>query len=321
MKMYILFLWLFLGTQMHAVLAQDIAALIKANVVKMNLPYRDANMNFSLSFDSLQNRHNLDFKNSGLDKEVAKALESDWNRILNKFNDKQSYSIELYFDNYTNDVFVNLVNTNSENDIFYALDVVLQPRSGMNKFISQWVHYLDSLNGVGRLDAEEYKRGKIFSFYVESNGMLTVDSLFNSDPLLMDFLKNQKRWSPGIMSGRPVGIMVDLKLPGSFYKGKTRQVNVENQDLVHIHSLLSAKDQNYVLYAFDLKSISPGRFNIVSLVHHKGRYYSPVVHIGNLQEAKVLIDELMSQKYSSSYNFYPGDDTRRMYFYKERRDK
>ncbi|QQS97177.1 hypothetical protein [Sphingobacterium spiritivorum] len=321
MNKYFIFFWVFISIQMHAAFAQDITTLIKADVVKMNLPYRDATMSFSLSFDSVQNEHSLHFNKSGLDKEVVKALERNWKRILNTLNDRQSYSGELYFDNYTNDVFVNLVNIDSKNEVFYALDAVLQPRDGMNRFISQWAHYLDSLNVAGRLETEEYKRGKTFSFYVERNGILTPDSIHSTDPLLKDFLKDQKRWSSGIMSGRPVAVMVDLRLPGSFYKGKDRQVKVENQDLVYIHSLLSGNDHTYVFYTFDLKSISPERFNIVSVIHDKGRYYSPVVHAGNIKEAAVLTDKLMSQKYSYPYYFYPAGAACRIYFYNERRDK
>ena len=115
--------------------------------------------------------------------------------------------------------------------IYTAVDIFLVPKEGMNNFKIRWVNYLNEAKREGRLD-KAIHADHIFEVLVTKNRALMDRGNGSKDLVLLDFLRMQKRWSPGIQSGRPICYLLKLKVPKELFdKVKMEELAVRD-DLV-----------------------------------------------------------------------------------------
>jgi len=115
--------------------------------------------------------------------------------------------------------------------IFNTVDIFLEPRDGMENFKIRWLHYLKEAKGEGRLD-KAIHADHIFEVLVEKDGILLDRRSGSKDPVLLDFLRIQKRWSPGIQSGRPICYLLKLKVPKELFGKVAIEELIVRKDLV-----------------------------------------------------------------------------------------
>ncbi|MCS4228153.1 hypothetical protein [Sphingobacterium sp. BIGb0165] len=100
--------------------------------------------------------------------------------------------------------------------MYNAVEIFLVPKGGMNNFKTHWLNYLKEVMREGRLDKTIYA-DHIFEIIVAKEGILLGGKSDSKDPVLIDFLRKQKRWSPGIQSGRPICYLLKLKVPKELF--------------------------------------------------------------------------------------------------------
>nr|WP_288809235.1 hypothetical protein [uncultured Sphingobacterium sp.] len=115
--------------------------------------------------------------------------------------------------------------------IYTAVDIFLVPNEGMNSFKIRWLNYLNEAKREGRLD-KAIHADHIFEVLVTKNGALMDRGKGSKDLVLLDFLRRQKRWSPGIQSGRPICYLLKLKVPKELFDKVNLEELVVQGDLV-----------------------------------------------------------------------------------------
>lgn len=115
---------------------------------------------------------------------------------------------------------------------FHAVTVILKPRDGMNNFKLRWLDYLYALKEAGQLDKATYS-GYVFNLIVERDGSLHLaDKTVPTDTVISRFIKQERGWSPGIMSGRPISSSLKLKVPKELFKAVEQEKLIIQRDLV-----------------------------------------------------------------------------------------
>jgi hypothetical protein len=115
---------------------------------------------------------------------------------------------------------------------FHAVTVILKPRDGMNNFKLRWLDYLYVLKEAGQLDKATYS-GYVFNLIVERDGSLHLaDKTVPTDTVISRFIKQERRWSIGIMSGRPISSFLKLKVPKELFKAVEQGKLIIQRDLV-----------------------------------------------------------------------------------------
>ncbi|PUV22357.1 hypothetical protein DCO56_22650 [Sphingobacterium athyrii] len=115
--------------------------------------------------------------------------------------------------------------------IYKAVDIFLVPKEGMNNFKIHWLNYLKEAKRDGRLD-KAIHADHIFEVLVTKNGSLMDRGNGAKDLVLLDFLKMQKKWSPGIQSGRPICYLLKLKVPKELFDQVKMEELLVQGDLV-----------------------------------------------------------------------------------------
>lgn len=115
--------------------------------------------------------------------------------------------------------------------IYTAVDIFLVPKEGMNNFKIHWLNYLKEAKRDGRLD-KAIHADHIFEVLVTKNGSLMDRGNGAKDLVLLDFLKMQKKWSPGIQSGRPICYLLKLKVPKELFDQVKMEELLVQGDLV-----------------------------------------------------------------------------------------
>ncbi|TJY66631.1 hypothetical protein FAZ19_06835 [Sphingobacterium alkalisoli] len=206
----------------------------------------------------------------------------------------------IRFDNYTDTIFVQLT-SDTINEIYTSVEIGLAPRGGMDQFMDRWVEYLDSMTVVGSFSYEQVQPGTYVHFDVGRDGGLIKKDTSAFGKLLSGFIKDERRWSPGILSGRPVAQTIYLEVP----------TDRKKKTLYHRHTRYpySGRAGVDLYYSFVLPDF-PYVDDIVSVVAVDGKYSTPVVHKGSHSDR--IVDILMDKiSYRTGAKIYFN----REYFY------
>jgi len=99
----------------------------------------------------------------------------------------------------------------------------------MENFKIRWLSYLKDTMNEGQLSRTLYA-DHVFEVLVAKDGSLLDRESGSGDRLLFNFLRKQKKWKPGIRSGRPIYYLLKLKVPKELF------------DQVMIEELLACED-------------------------------------------------------------------------------
>lgn len=108
--------------------------------------------------------------------------------------------------------------------VFETVEAPLHPPKGIKNFKLQWINYLDSLNQAGVLTNKKLYSDYVFKVIISDRGFSVTKDNIIPDFILSSFLKNQKRWSMGIQSGRPIISLLKMKIPKEIFQswGKSK---------------------------------------------------------------------------------------------------
>lgn len=289
----------------------SIKSVIKAGLTAHELPYRDLRLSYSIRYDSVQSYHDLHMDKT-LGSDVLSELENRLNIYLKSCSSEDDYNGTIRFDNYTDDIFVNI---KKEGDyyIFYAVVSPPQPLEGMDKFLEKWLFYLNDLKKSDHSRFSGLGQNHVFRFFVDRDGRLLIDERSDVDSILAHFIKKERRWSVGIMSGRPEIVRYDLALPIDMH-GINNITTDGYRDLLSSNKVFypfgNSKD---VFYSHVLEEINRPSYNVVSMVMDDGKCVSPIIHRGNRAQCQALIQRL--QELDVNKWFMALSDFRRVYFY------
>lgn len=301
MKNLLFIITLFLSSNLKAQNKFDIENFLHQCFKQNRASYRG----LSLSIDFVNNGQYWSVGTSPsviIDTSIIQQIEQKANSRL---NDTLLTKVIAYikFDDYSSDIFVNVVNESSGEELINPSSSPLEPIDGLEAFVNRWYNHLDSCKDLIRHIEGEYLR-----FYVQKNGELT--SLHDSKKysVLNTFLKAEKKWYPGILNGRvlkyKIGLLIPLQVDGSLVRNSLAKAF--QQDECTLWS-----DDVYVSHHF----IKRQKLNVVSLVLYNGKYVSPIVHQGDLKQCENLIQFIQQQKKQIYFGGYYSEQFDRIYFY------
>lgn len=289
----------------------SIKSVIKISLTAHELPYRDLCLPYSIRYDSVQSRHDL-LMDKTLGSDVLSDLENRLNIYLKSCSSEDDYNGTIRFDNYTDDILVNIKKERDYN-VFYAVVSPPQPLEGMDKFLEKWLSYLSDLKKSDHNRFSSLEQDHVFRFFVDRDGRLSIDEQSDVDSILAHFIQKEKRWGMGIMSGRPEIVRYDLALPIDMY-------GINNISTDGYRDLFSSNKVFYlfrnskdVFYSHVREEINRPGYNVVSMVMDDGKCVSPIIHRGNRAQCQALIQRL--QELDVDNWFVALSDFRRVYFY------
>lgn len=173
----------------------------------------------------------------------------------------------------------------TEGPVFTSVTALLLPKDGMANFMTRWTEYLDGSKDKFHRSTEQLR--DYVHFYVRRDGSLYLPDHAPWASLLKTFIDGEKKWSPGISSGRPHFQRIDIELSG---------INSSRQPLrYYIHTVHEKSHQeNPIIYFASTLPSYPGTSAIVSAVYKDGKYQSTVAHHGTAAAVRVIGDYLKS---------------------------
>lgn len=123
-------------------------------------------------------------------------------------------------------------------EIFRAVDIFLEPRDGMTHFKIRWLSYLKDTMDEGQLSKIQYA-DRVFEVLVAKDGSLLDKESGSGDRVLFNFLRKQKKWKPGIRSGRPIYYLLKLKVPKELFDQVAVDKLVDREDLIKQELLIN----------------------------------------------------------------------------------
>lgn len=270
------------------------------------LPYRDLDVSYSLSYDSLQMGYVFHAPQLFLDSVLRASIDSKVN-VLPRTT-AASYKGTIRFDNYTNAIFIRSALVGAAL-VFNTMHVMTEPRGGMARFMKRWAVFLDSLKRIDKFEDKNVGLDSYVYMVVEVDGSLVCGDTSEAGQLLQQFIRSEKPWTPGIMSGRPLVQSVALQIPyhGMDYDklrykrhgGVRPRVRINNEERIVCFSYALPREK-------DVRAI-------LSMAYENDGYVAPVFHKGPVNELQQLATFLRGEQINISY--YNPHMANRVYFY------
>jgi len=221
------------------------------------------------------------------------------------------------FDDYSSDIFVNVIDVGRGEELFNPIFLHQEPINGIIGLVNRWYLHLDSC-----IDWSLQKEISYVSFLVEKNGELVPLRSGKYDDVFYTFLKNEKKWFPGILNGRPLKTKISLLIPSNIKVIRSIVIKSNEKTLFQLNSNITnnaiiqdiCSFWNDSVYVSDKPILRCG-LNLVSFVLDKGNYVSPIIHQGDLNVCNKLIQEVISQNYKYYFDRLGVHQFDRIYFY------
>lgn len=236
---------------------------------------------------------------------------------LEQYNapDTSRYTGTIYFDRYTDSAFVDI--RLADGYTFHALPAMPVPAGGMEAFSKRFHYFLNEQLAEGVLDTNALADFKETRFGLERDGsLLTLDSGAVGD-VIKAFLRTERKWTPGISSGRPVITQVTLNLiPDFVLADHVWPSDHEWASFAWLTYFEIAKPLTY--YTLDKAQIRPGHTAISVVWDPMSKLFrAPFVHSGTPDDAMQIIQDLTSATERRRPTIHYPHQPRRVYFYRE----
>ena len=268
---------------------------------------RDLNRNFEVRFDTLAQRFRLRFdENTPIPKHLLDTLHGRINSILDPMP-RARLTGQVYFDRYTDHALA-IVKEYSTDQVFQSIEIFIEPEGGMEKFSRRLHDYLKAEVDQGHIRMDSIIKRTTVGFIVERDGSLINIADIPLKASVDAFIAQERKWSPGIMSGRPVVYELELRLDTSYLQGEVEWPKHAEWERRQILSW-KRKGRHYMFSSL-VRPDAP----VVSFVYDAilGQYRFPIAHAGSSEDYRQLIMDIQENpiKRSSLYGaFY------RVYFY------
>lgn len=268
---------------------------------------RDLNRNFEVRFDTLAQRFGLRFDpKTPIPKHLLDTLHGRINNILGP-TPHASLTGQVYFDRYTDQALAT-VKEYSTDQVFQSIETFVEPPGGMEKFSQRLHDYLKAEVALGHIRIDSIMNWTTIGFIVERDGSLINIADTPLRASVDAFIAQERKWSPGIMSGRPVAYELKLRLDTSYLQGETEWPKHAAWERRQILSW-KRKGRHYMF-----SSLARPDAPVVSFVYDAilGQYRFPIAHAGSREEYRQLIMDIQENpiKQSSLYGALY-----RVYFY------
>lgn len=279
---------------------------------------RDIMAEFELKRDSLGNNYKLTGR---IEQLIEPTLIETVQQKIGKLHTSTGttvYTGIVYFDRYTDRAVVEVYPLNKDNRVFGALSIMLNPKGGMKSFSRRFHDFLRNQGEMGLIDTDTIASLSTFRFMVERDGSLISLDTGVSKVLFQTFAQQEKKWSPGIMSGRPSRNEVVLHLVTEFIH--TGHGWPDEYEWVSVRELPRFDIGKQLTYCTMSKASIPPGLVVISVIRDPmiGAYRMPMIHDGSVETAQLLINDVQEV-------FEKGDPTvdqtssyRRMYFYRDK---
>ena len=181
-----------------------------------------ANESFLIEYNSSSKRHAFVSKaNEILPVGKSKALDAKINKFLKNQNDRKLVGT-IYFDKYLDSTLVDIEYFKDEEVYrFNAMTSVLQPPGGLSAFSKRLHDFLKEQIATKQLLLDSVLAQEVVNVNVDRGGSLSQVNNFRISKLIDVFLKSERRWNPGILSGPSIDMQVEFKLLDYYLTNKT----------------------------------------------------------------------------------------------------
>jgi len=270
------------------------------------LPYRDLTVSYSLLYDSLQLEYVFQAPQLFVDSIMRIRIDSKVNALPR--TTAASYKGTIRFDDYTSAIFIRSEVIGAAL-LINAMHVMAEPRGGMRGFMKRWGGFLDSLKRIDKFDDKHTGLDSFVYLVVEVDGSLVCRDTSETGQLLRQFIRDEKPWAPGIMSGRPLVQYVALQIPshGMDYDKLMYKQHAGLRTRININD-----EEKIVCFGYKLPIEKDVR-TILSVAYENRSYVAPVFHKGSVNELEQLVTFLGGKQINVSY--YNPYMANRVYFY------
>ncbi|WP_133166258.1 hypothetical protein [Sphingobacterium haloxyli] len=270
------------------------------------LPYKDLNVPYSLSYDSSQMGYVFQAPQLFLDSALRTRIDRNVNALPRTTG--ASYKGTIRFDDYTNAIFIRSEVVGAAL-LINGMHVMAEPRGGMTRFMKRWGGFLDSLKRIDKFEDKNIGLDSFVYMIVEVNGSLVCGDTSEAGQLLQQFIRGEKPWGPGIMSGRPLVQHVALQIPS--YGMNYDKLRYKQHGGLRTRILINGEEK-IVCFSYELPREQDVR-TILSVAYENRRYVAPVFHKGPVNELEQLVTFLRGEQIDISY--YNPYMANRVYFY------
>ncbi|MFC3199920.1 hypothetical protein ACFOET_20035 [Parapedobacter deserti] len=244
---------------------------------------RDLHRDFEVKYDTLSQEYRLHLAPEiPLPEFILDTLHGHINRMLGGAPHMRLMG-QVYFDRYTDHALVNVMGYSTDR-IFQAIGIMVEPVGGIGKFSRRLHDHLKAEVDKGHIRMDSLTDRTAISVVVERDGSLVnvADAVLRTS--LDAYLSQEGKWSPGIMSGRPVAYELKLRLYVGYLQGRTGWP--EDAEWQKRQVLYWKKKGRRYLYGSLVRPDAP----IASFVYDAtlGQYRFPIVHGGSRDDCRQL---------------------------------
>lgn len=280
-----------------------------------------ANESFVIEYNSSSKRHAfLSKANDILPVGKSKALDAKINKFLKNQHDRKLVGT-IYFDKYLDSTLVDIEYFKDEEVYrFNAMTSVLQPPGGLSAFSKRLHDFLKEQIATKQLLLDSVLAQEVVNVNVDGSGSLSQVNNFRISKLIDVFLKSERRWNPGILSGPSIDMQVEFKLLDDYLTNKTENWPTldDFSEYSNIKFLSSKKiGSELTFYSTSLpRKFNNKNYTVVSFMYDGilEKYRFPSVQSGNFTASEKLINDIL--RTSPKENFREDLSFMRIYFYR-----
>lgn len=222
----------------------------------------------------------------------------------------------IYFDLFLDSVLVDIA-YRSDNIVyeFVSISSTPVPVKGYNAFSKRMHDFLKAQIADNKLSLDSIKSINSAKFIVRADGTVLASKRGYLTMALTEFLKEEKRWNPGMHSGPPANSKVSFIIMLSYLFGEDKVWSSDyGKQQMHFENLSFLSDgQKEVFYHHEFPT--KGKETVISAIYDPmlKKYRLPYIHVDNNENATkliTLINKNSGKHYGEDiYNF------KRKYFY------
>lgn len=292
---------------------------IEQRLSEMKLPYRGYGFQYEILYIPQVSSHIFRPKDVSFDTAARDSINDLLSVYLRGAPNDLVFGGQLRFDEYTDHVFLTMsvLDKALENNTGFGRSVFVQPEppKGMRAFYNRWVAYLSEKKSLGllRLDSLMSTENLVI-FKIGQDGTLSnLDTTSLYHQLVGEFLEREERWSPAVYRGRPLSTKITFRMPTE-RNWENYRTNIDWNLRMDFYSDKHEKDNVFMTRFY---TNHDQKINMVSMVKYKGKYVAPVIHKGDIQQSKALIEFLQADQGLPNDHHAKLQGFYREYFYTE----
>lgn len=271
---------------------------------------RNVRAYFELYKDSTKNEYVI---KGNIQKLIAAERLNNLREEINRgqvLTSEDAYNISVFFDRYTDQaiVYPKLASTT----YFRAMPMFPEPHGGMQQLSKRFHDLIRVRINSGLLDIEALRKLETVNFIIERDGSpIPADTGF-ARQVVLEFLKEERKWKAGLHSGRPIQKIYAIQVIPEYLSGEISW-SESYESLIFENFVLSTTWENIVYYTQNKTSIPKDQV-VVSAIYDSmlRRYRLTIKHNGSRESTDSLIAEVTNM--TNARSRWISEE--RVYFYR-----